>query len=492
MEGPVKKTHRPLTLAALLLSMFMSAMEMTVVSTAMPTVVGDLGGIELYAWVFTAYMLAATVTVPIWGKLADLYGRKPILSLGVLLFLAGSATSGLATSLPLLIAFRALQGLGAGAMQPVTLTIVGDIYTFEERGRIQALLSAVWGLAGVAGPYLGGAIVQYLSWHWVFFVNVPAGLLALGLLWSSFHEKVERKDHRLDIAGAGLLAACVISVLAAAQGGSAGWIGSVVAALALVGFLAVERRATEPVVPLSLFRIPLIATSSVTGALLGASMMAMVTYVPLHVQAVLHGTPTQAGAAIAPMIIGWPVASALSGALIRRTGYRLLVRVGLGLSAVAGLLLAMVLGPGVSVWVPAAVTFLFGMGLGLANPPLLIAVQTSVGWQQRGVATASTMFFRTIGGTIAVGVLGAVLAASLSGAGLPPGTADAILGPQHGAGIAAELLARAASALAGGLSVAFWTVSGLAVAAFGTTLLLPRLEAPPAGGAEPQPERAAA
>lgn len=491
MEGPVKKTHRPLTLAALLLSMFVSAMEMTVVSTAMPTVVGDLGGIELYAWVFTAYMLAATVTVPMWGKLSDLYGRKPVLSLGILLFLAGSAASGLAASMPLLIGFRALQGLGAGAMQPVTLTIVGDIYSYEERGRVQALLSAVWGVAGIAGPFLGGAIVDLLSWHWVFFVNVPAGLLALALLWTGFHERVERKEHALDLPGAALLAGAVIAVLAAAQGGRGTWIAAPLALLLTLAFVAVERRAVEPVVPLSLFRVPLIAVSSVTGALIGASMMAMVTYVPLHVQAVLGGTPMQAGFAIAPMIVGWPVASAVAGRLIARTGYRKLARVGLGLSAVAGLLLAVLLRPGADLLVPIAVTFLFGLGLGLANPPLLIAVQTSVEWRQRGVATASTMFFRTIGGTISVGVIGAVIASNLLGAGLPAGTADAILGPQHGAGIAADLLARAAGALAGGLHLAFWAVSGLAAAAFATTFLLPRLHVPDAAAAAPAPPRQA-
>src|SRR4051812_842940 len=194
----MRKTHRPLTTVALALSLFMAALEMTVVSTAMPTVVSDLGGIQHYAWVFTAYMLASTITVPIFGKLADLYGRKPVLLFGISLFLVGSVASGFSPTMMWLIAFRTVQGLGAGAMQPIALTVVGDIYSLEERARVQGVFSAVWGIAGLVGPLAGGVIVKLLSWHWVFFINVPVGLGAMGLLLAAFQEKVERKPHVLD------------------------------------------------------------------------------------------------------------------------------------------------------------------------------------------------------------------------------------------------------------------------------------------------------
>src|SRR5213595_1637377 len=228
----------------------MAAMEMTVVSTAMPTVVGDLGGIHFYSWVFTAYLLTSTVTVPLYGKLADLYGRKPVLLGGIAVFLAGSMASGLAGSIGSLIAFRALQGLGAGAMQPTTLTIVGDIYNLEERSRMQGVFGAVWGVAGLIGPLLGGIIVHYLSWRWVFFINVPAGIAAAVILVMALHEQVEHRRHSLDWAGAGLLTLGLVALLVGSQGGRASAAGLPLAAVLLVVFCLVERRAKEPILPL--------------------------------------------------------------------------------------------------------------------------------------------------------------------------------------------------------------------------------------------------
>src|SRR3954468_10350892 len=241
------KTNRPLTVVSLLLSLSMAAMEMTVVSTAMPTVVGDLGGIHLYSWVFTAYLLTSTVTVPLYGKLADLYGRKPVLLFGIAIFLVGSMASGLAPSIGTLIAFRALQGLGAGAMQPTTLTIVGDIYNLEERSRMQGVFGAVWGVAGLIGPLLGGIIVKYLSWRWVFFINVPAGVAAAGLLMASLHENVEHRRRSLDLAGAFFLTLGRTALLFGVHGGRSAAIGLPVAPLALIVFFVGERRAPEPV-----------------------------------------------------------------------------------------------------------------------------------------------------------------------------------------------------------------------------------------------------
>src|SRR5260221_2103624 len=481
------KTNRPLTVVALLLSLSMAAMEMTVVSTAMPTVVGDLGGVHLYAWVFTAYLLTSTVTVPLYGKLADLYGRKPVLLGGIAVFLVGSIASGLAPSIGALIAFRALQGLGAGAMQPTTLTIVGDIYNLEERSRMQGVFGAVWGVAGLIGPLLGGFITHYLSWRWVFFINVPAGIAAAVLLVVALHEEVEHQRHSLDWAGAAFLMFGLVALLAGTHGGRASIIGLPLAALLLVLFFAVERRAKEPMLPMDLFRQRVMAVSTLSGALVGAGMIAMVTYVPLYVQGVLGESPTAAGSAITPMVIGWPIASAIGGRVLPRVGFRPLIRGGLAVSAIAAAALALFLHPGASVHVAQAATALFGVGLGFANTSLLIAVQTSVGWRQRGIATASTMFARTIGGALAVGALGGILAASLlSDASIPAEAADQLLGPGHGAGMDPSVLRALTVSLQSGLGVVFWVIAAIALAAAASSLAFPDLPI------SPEPSTAAA
>jgi EmrB/QacA subfamily drug resistance transporter len=479
------KTNRPLTVVSLLLSLSMAAMEMTVVSTAMPTVVGDLGGIHHYSWVFTAYLLTSTVTVPLYGKLADLYGRKPVLLFGIGIFLIGSMASGLARGIGGLIAFRAVQGLGAGAMQPTTLTIVGDIYNLEERSRMQGVFGAVWGVAGLVGPLLGGIIVKYLSWRWVFFINVPAGVAAAALLVAALHENVGHQTHALDWSGAALLTLGLSALLVAAHGGSAAPLGLAAAAVLLALFFAVERRAREPVLPLELFRQPVIGVATLAGTLVGAGMISMVTYVPLYVQGVLGGTPTEAGSAITPMVIGWPVASAISGRALPRVGFRPLIRSGLAISAAAAISLALLLRPGTSLHVPQIMSALLGVGLGFANTALLIAVQTSVEWRQRGVATASTMFARTIGGTLAVGVLGAVLSSALlQDRSVPAGAADRLLGPEHGVGLDPDVVRALAASLEGGLETVFWSIAGIALAAAVTSLFFPRLPVA-TGSAEP-------
>ncbi len=485
----MKPTNRPLTVVALLLGMFLAAMEMTVVSTAMPTAVGDLGGVHLYAWAFSAYMLTATVTVPIHGKLADLRGRKPVLLAGLGLFLAGSFACGQATSMQGLIAARALQGLGAGAVQPVAVTIVGDLFDVRERARWQGVFGSVWGLAGLVGPLLGGAIVHVLSWRWVFYVNLPFGLASAVVLTFAFHERVERRDHRLDIPGALLLSVAVLAALLSARSAAAAALGLPVALAATAAFLAVERRTPEPLLPLDLFRQRVIAVSSAIGALVGAAMISMVTYVPLYVQSVLGGSPTGAGTAIAPMAIGWPVASALSGRLLPRLGYRTLIRGGLLLTASAALGIALLLRPGANPLLPRLLTGAYGLGLGFANTPLIIAVQSSVPWNRRGVATASTMFFRTIGGTLAVGILGGILAATLAGSGAAPASVDRLLGPERSQ-LPVDLLRALASVLEGGLTHIFWAIFALACLAVAASFYFPPLAvAGPSGsaGAGPRP-----
>jgi EmrB/QacA subfamily drug resistance transporter len=490
----MERTNRPLTVAALLLALFMAAMEMTVVSTAMPTVIGDLGGIERYAWVFTAYMLAATITVPLYGKLADLYGRKPILLFGIAVFLVGSIASGQARTIDQLIVFRALQGLGAGSMQPVAITIIGDIFEVEERARMQGIFGAVWGVAGLVGPLLGGFIVKALSWRWVFYVNVPFGLASAALLTLAFRERVEKKHHRLDLLGAGCLAVGVMALLVASRGqGTASWIAAVTALAAMAAFLAVERRAPEPLLPIDLFAKRVMAVTTALGALVGGAMIATVTFVPLYVQAVLGGSPTDAGSAITPMVIAWPIASALSGRILPKLGFRALVWMGLGLSAFGAFELAFNLSPGMSLSVPRVTTAIFGAGLGLANTALIIAVQTSVAWEQRGVATASTMFFRTIGGTLSVGALGSILARALAkDASIPTDAANNLLGPEHGHSLPPAIVHALAAVLASAMQALFWVIAAIAAGAFLVSGLFPKVPMPaqraaPRSGVPPAP-----
>ncbi|HZI06072.1 MAG TPA: MDR family MFS transporter [Archangium sp.] len=473
----MRTTHRSLTTVALALSLFMAALEMTVVSTAMPTVVGELGGLHSYAWVFTAYMLASTVTVPIYGKLADLYGRKPVLLFGIGLFLAGSILSGLSTSMNMLIAFRTLQGLGAGAMQPVALTIVGDLYTLEQRAKVQGVFSAVWGISGLVGPLTGGLIVKYLTWHWVFFINVPVGLGALALLVVFFHEQVQRKPQKLDYAGAALLSAGVVALLFGVQGIGRNLLALPVGAVLLAAFVRVERKAAEPVIPMSLFQNPAIVIASVAGALFSAAMFGATTYVPLYVQGVLGGSATLAGGMITPMIVAWPVASVVAGRMLLKTGFRPLIVGGFGLSVIGTAAMALLLEPGSSLLIPELAMALFGIGLGFASTSLLIAVQTSVGWELRGVATASHMFFRTIGGALGVGLMGGVVVSQLlKDPSVPLSAANELLGPEHGRGLPPALFQTLSGALGTGLTINFWIICAATVGAFVAGLFFPKVK----------------
>lgn len=476
-----RRTNRAFTVVGLILALAMGALEATVVSTAMPTVIGDLGGIRYYAWIAGAYLLASSVTVPIYGKLADIYGRKPILLFGIAMFLFGSAASGAAQSMGQLILFRAIQGLGAGSMQPMAITIVGDIFDLEERAKMQGLFGAAWGIFGLTGPMIGGLIVHHLSWRWVFYINLPFGVAAAAIVITQLHEQIEKKPHTLDFLGAGLLSGTVVALLlAASRLGATTTVLCVVLAVGLLGaFLAVERSAKEPLLPLPLFARPVMAVSSLTGAIIGAAMIATLTYVPLFVQGVLRGSPTAAGTAITPMVVGWPIASAIAGRLLPRVGFRPLIRVGLGATALAGIALAL-FGETQGLMGLRFISAAFGLGMGFANTALLLAVQTSVSWEQRGIATASTMFFRTIGGTLAVGVMGGVINARLmADPSIPEDAASRVLSREGAASIPPEIIARLGDALAGGLGTVFWIIAGMSVVAFVTSLWFPHLPTRP-------------
>ncbi len=495
----MRNTHRPFTVVGVLLAMFMAAMEATVVGPVMPTVIEKLGGIEYYGWVAAVYMLTATVTMPLYGKLADLHGRKPIMMLAMAAFLAGSMASGLSQSMTQLIAFRALQGIGAGGLQPLAMTIIGDIFKPAERARIQGLFGAVWGVAAMSGPLLGGLLVTALSWRWVFFINLPSGVLCALMLGAFFHEPVERKDHALDVTGAVLLAGAIVSLLLGTSR-VAPLLTLPLAPVLLAAFVAVERRAREPVLSLELLRRRIMAVSSVAGAAVGGVMSATVVYLPLYVQAVLGGSPMSVAFTVAPMLVGWPLASALSGRLLPRLGYQPLVRSGFTLVSVTSIGMAILLRSGAPALVLGATMFAMGAGMGLANTALVIAVQESATWAERGVATASAMFFRTIGGAVAVGGLGALLVASMgtTPGGVPASLLNELLRPEHGRSLDASRLAQLASGLRAGLVRVFDAIAVISVASLAAGFFFPdkRLAAhdalsrpPPAPILAPAPSR---
>lgn len=477
------RTNRALTVVGLVLALAMSALEATVVATSMPTVTGDLGGIQYYSWVTNAYLIMSAIMVPICGKLADLYGRKPVLLMGILVFLIGSAASGAASSMPMLILFRAVQGIGAGAMQPMPLVIIGDIFELKERGKVQGFFGAAWGVFGLVGPLIGGVIVENVSWRWVFYMNIPFGIACAAILGYALHENVSKKERPLDVAGALLLAACVTALLVTVGRihEPAEW-AFVLATIGLfAAFLSVERRAEEPLLPLSLFRVPTIALASAIGAIIGGAMVAIMTFVPLFVQGVRGGTPTQAGSTITPMLVTWPFASTLSGRLVHRLGFRPLVRLGMACTAIAAIALPFVAAsaPG---WLR-GVTAFFGIGMGFANTASILAVQTSVGWEQRGIATAGTMFFRTIGGAVSVGVMGGVLVAALAGdESLPKDAVSRALNREGSGAIGPDVARRVGHLLEGGLATVFWMITALACAAFVAAMFFPELKPAEAKG----------
>lgn len=467
-------------LVAILAAMFLSAMEATVVATVMPTVVAELRGIELYGWVSAAYLLATAATIPLWGRGADLFGRKPMLCAGMAVFVAASVACGMAGSLAALVVFRALQGVGAGALQPVTLTLIGDLYSVEERSRIQGLFGGVWALAAAVGPLVGGAITRAASWRWVFLLNLPFGAASAALLVLFLHEPARERTRRvsLDVLGAALLTGSVVALLLGV-GGRAPAVALPLSVAGTVAFLAWERRAPDPILPLSLFDSGLIAVAAVASALMGAVMMTSLTWLPLYAQGLLGASPTEAGAVVAPLLLGWPAASVLSARLARRVGARPQARGGLALVGLSTLLVRAALDPRAGSAGLRAAMFVMGAGMGVCSTSLLIAVQESVPWERRGVATASTVFFRTIGGTVAVGAFGALVASRLAGH-VPEAVLRDLVGPTHGRGLPTATLAEASRHLRDAVTTVFAGVMAIGVGVAAAGAWFPRAERTPA------------
>jgi multidrug resistance protein len=402
-------------LVALILSMALVAMDTTIVATAIPQVVGDLGGFSMVGWVFSVYLLAQTVTIPIYGKLADSYGRKPVLIVGVTLFLIGSLLSAMSWDMIALIAFRTLQGLGAGSIGATVNTIAGDLYTVEERGRIQGYLASVWGIAAVVAPAIGGLFAQYASWRWIFLVNLPIGTLALMLILRRLHEQVERRHHRIDYAGASLLLISAgLLIFGLLQGGVAWpWASTasvmtfLAASIAGIAAVLVERRASEPVLPLWLWTRRLTAGSYVATMTAGLMVIGLSVYLPNWAQTVLGLSPVAAGFVLAVMSLTWPLASGLSSRLYMRVGFRDTALIGSAF-AVAGGVVFSTLGLHAAVWQPVLGSALLGAGMGLIVSPLIVGLQNTVGWSERGVITGGAMFARFLGQSIGAAVFGAI------------------------------------------------------------------------------------
>ncbi len=414
------RSDRGPILIALMVSVSLVALDSTIIATAVPSVVANLGGLSSFPWLFSVYLLAQAVSVPIYGKFADMFGRKPIMLWGIGLFLLGSILCGIAWSMPALIAFRAVQGLGAGAVQPASLTIVGDIYTVAERAKVQGYLASVWALSAVVGPTLGGVFSEYVSWRWIFFVNIPLCLLAGWILLRNFDERVAKSRRQIDYLGALLLTiGCTLLILGLLEGGQAwAWNSAAgvsvlgIGVIALVLFVLIQRRAVEPILPLWVFGRRLLLTSSLVSLLVGAVVLGLTSYVPTYVQSALGTGPLVAGFALATLTLGWPLAASLAGRIYLRIGFRGTALIG-GALTIAGLALTALLGEHSAVWQVAVACFVVGTGLGLVASPTLIAAQASVGWSERGVVTGTNMFARSIGSAVGVAVFGAIANATL-------------------------------------------------------------------------------
>ena len=428
-----------------------AALDATVVGTAMPTIIGQLGGIDEYGWVFAAYLLTATTTVPIWSRLADQHGRKPIFLVGLALFVGGSMLCGLSGSMLQLILFRALQGLGAGAVQPIAFTIVGDIFEPRQRARMQGYFSSVWGVSAIAGPFIGGILTSTVGWQWVFFINLPVGLLAAAIISGVLHEHVEHRRHRLDWLGMLTLTAGVsVLLLAVSEAADAGIgsplvLGGIVVALALVvAFWRIERAQGEPLIDASLLRIPVVGAGLAIGTLAGIVMFGLTAYVPPLVQGVQGRSPLEAGLAVGAMSVGWPIAAVVAGRMLLVFGGRPLMLGGSALLVAGTLLLTQAArfdGPVVA----AVACAIVGFGMGFLSTTTVVTIQSSVEWERRGQATGLVQFSRTIGGAVGVGVMGAILAAAVGP------LAGAILDPIARGSVSATDLAGARAGLETGL-----------------------------------------
>jgi EmrB/QacA subfamily drug resistance transporter len=485
-------SERGPVLIAIMLSTGLVALDSTIIATAVPSVVRDLGGFSQFPWLFSIYLLTQAVTVPLYGKFADSLGRKPVLFFGIGVFLLGSVLCGVAWSMPALIVARAIQGIGAGAVQPISMTMVGDMYSVKERARVQGYLASVWGIASVLGPTLGGLFSEYLSWRWIFFVNLPLGAVAVWTLARHFSERVTRSRHRVDYAGAAALTGGFSLVILGLLEGGVAWrwastqslvIFAIGGAL-LVTFIFVERRAAEPVLPLWVFSRRILAGGNLASLGIGALVIGLSSYLPTYAQAVLGTSAVVAGFALAALTAGWPLAASLSGRIYLRIGFRDTALIG-SVFLISGAVLATLLGERSSIWAAAGAAFVLGVGLGLTSSPTVVAVQSVVGWDRRGVVTGTVMFSRSLGSAVGAAVFGAIANATLAArfasppaevAGRLPGNGDttSLLLDGHTRSEQPAVAEYIRSSLYDATHHVFLALVVLAVLGVGALLLMPR------------------
>ncbi|MGC9665346.1 MDR family MFS transporter [Planosporangium sp. 12N6] len=486
------RSDRGPVLAAIMLCIGLVALDSTIIATAVPSIVRDLGGFSQFPWLFSIYLLTQAVTVPLYGTFADSLGRKPVMFFGISLFLLGSVLCGAAWSMPVLIIARALQGIGAGAVQPISMTMVGDLYTVEERARVQGYLASVWAIASVLGPTLGGVFSEYLSWRWIFFVNLPLGAVAAWVLARHFAERVVRRAHTVDYAGAALLTGGLSLVILGLLEGGVAWpwasaqslVIFAIGAVLLGAFVVVERRAAEPVLPLWVFSRRVLAGGNLASLGFGVLTIGLSSYVPTYAEGVLGTSALVAGFALAGFTIGWPIAATLSGRIYLRIGFRDTALIG-SVFVIAGATLIALLTAGSSVWATAGAGFVVGFGLGLSASPTLVAVQSVVGWERRGVVTGTNMFSRSLGSAVGAAVLGAIANATLTArfasppaevAGRMPGDADtsSLLAGGHARSIDPAVAEYVRTSLYDATHHVFLALVVVAVLGVGALLLMPR------------------
>lgn len=449
-------------LIALLIATFLAAIEVTVISTAMPVITRDLGGLDLISWVFAIYLLSYAVMTPIFGKLADLYGRKKIFITGATLFLIGSALCGLSQSMEQLIMYRAVQGIGAGALMPMTITIIGDVFSYEKRAKAQAIIGSIWGIAGIFGPLVGGFFVDYLSWHWIFYINIPFGLIAMYLIGKNLEEKIEKRKRSIDFGGAITFIIGTVALLYAllSGGNEIAWNDQTMvylfttAFIFLFIFIIIQLKVAEPMIPFRLFKNRYLLIANLCGLLLGSILIGLTAFLPLWVQGVLELAATSSGLTLIPMSIGWPLGAYLSGQFIVRLGTKPLSLTGVSLIALGTFSLTLITNttPNVTLII---IMFFVGLGFGLSMTVFAVIVQSAVDWNNRGTAASTNAFLRTLGQTLGITVLGAVLNQYIGGQ------------TNNGADVAPELLAT-------GLHSVFIIMFVLALLCVGVTSLLPK------------------